>query len=493
MKCRRVRPTLMWTLFVSVYFCHSLASAQQFGQDSPPARVSASSSFLPVPLEPIWLPLPENAAWPENPETLNLQIVSLPSNTRVLRRDIRSVKYGPDRRSLLIELSQLFQAPPGDNRLSVSLGEIDDQLPSAEASTAAQGAFARAELANYDRQRRQSIAVEKTSEEKSFDTQFQIASPGGGVGTLNLNKAFKPGFLNQIILDVSFGKGGSKTADPKYFDVGLTFRKILLGSEQRKEIEELRRDLRANRQSNSLESMKSVERASRLPTAKPKPQWFINYGGLRLETDLRALRPGPVNNLLYTGGVELRSPRRQIGSDSSLFFWSFRLIPATLEAGKNLRNKDNIILQKYPIARLKGESDFKLFFRSPCRYDTWFSGIIFEANFTDRYLLKKESAFDRLTNRNDLVAKGNQYSLQFDLKVMTGINLPEDLRFLKPLKYLKIPKLGRHPALTFTYRRGGVPPVFAFNNAFKIGFSLESSDDNNASDLGNIIPGAKSP
>jgi len=370
------------------------------------------------------------------------------------------------------------------------VGETDDQLPSAEASTAAQRAFERAELTNYDRQIRQSIAVEKASEEKSFDTQFQLASTGGGVGALNLNKSFKPGFLNQIILDVSYGKGGSKKADPKYFGVGLTFRKILLSSKQRKEIERLR----ANLPSDTLASMKYiVERSSSLTTAKPKPQWFLNYGGVRLETDLRGLRPGPVNNLLYTGGVELRSPRRQIGSESSLFFWSFRLIPAALEAGKNLRNKDNISFQKYPIARLKGEGDFKLFFRSPCRYDTWFSGILFEAHFTNRYLLKKESAFDRVTNRNDLVVKGNQYSLQLDLKVMTGINLPEDLRFLKPLKYLKIPKLGRHPALTFTYRRGGVPPVFAFNNAFKIGFSLESSDDNNASDLGNIIPGAKSP
>src|ERR1700682_6521548 len=168
MKYRRVRPTLMWTLFISVCFCPSLAFDQQSGQDSPPARVSATSLFFPKPLDPIWLPLPEDGEWPEDPETLNLQIVSLPSNTRVPGRNIRSVKYGPDRRSLLIELSQSFQVPPGDNRLSVSVGETDDQLPKAEATSAAQRAFAWAQLVNYDRQVRQSIAVEKASEEKSF-------------------------------------------------------------------------------------------------------------------------------------------------------------------------------------------------------------------------------------------------------------------------------------------------------------------------------------
>src|SRR5689334_8811511 len=108
MKCRRVRPILIWPLFICAFFCQSVAHAQKSAQDSPMAHLEASSLVLPRPLsDQILVPLSEDNTRPEDPEMLDVHVVFLPSNTRVLRRDIRAIKYAPDKRSLLIELSPL--------------------------------------------------------------------------------------------------------------------------------------------------------------------------------------------------------------------------------------------------------------------------------------------------------------------------------------------------------------------------------------------------
>lgn len=79
--------------------------------------------------------------------------------------------------------------------------------------------------------------------------------------------------------------------------------------------------------------------------------------------------------------------------------------------------------------------------------------------------------------------------MQIDLRFITALKLPEDLGVLiKPLSHLKLPKLGQQPALTFSYRRGMVPPVFAFNNKFRIGLTFESLDNDNSRDIGHIVP-----
>lgn len=66
------------------------------------------------------------------------------------------------------------------------------------------------------------------------------------------------------------------------------------------------------------------------------------------------------------------------------FFWSYRLVPVGIELGKNLRNEDNRSLQGDLIARFRGNANLKLFYQSPCRYDTLFAGIMLESDFTDR-------------------------------------------------------------------------------------------------------------
>jgi hypothetical protein len=122
----------------------------------------------------------------------------------------------------------------------------------------------------------------------------------------------------------------------------------------------------------------------------------------------------------------------------------------------------------------------------------WFAGILLEGDLTDRYLFKRETQFDRVTGLSNLVANRHQYALQLELKIITGLKFPEALGvFIKPLKKLNLPKLGRRPALTFSYRRGGVPPVYAFNNRFRIGLTFETLDADNSRDLGHLVPQPK--
>jgi hypothetical protein len=312
-------------------------------------------------------------------------------------------------------------------------------------------------------------------------------------------------------LEFSFGKGGGEKADPRYLDLGLNFRKILLGSKRSAALKGLRASapsaLLASPEANMFRS--NARRIVRQVDNLNRPEWFLNYASLHFETDLKKLKPGPVNNLLFSPSIEIRSRLMPVGNrcrsaaDNSdeendqqcipgPFFWSYRFIPVGAELGKNLRNKDNRAMQGDLISRLKTKTNLKLFYQSPCRYDTWFAGIMLEGDLTDRYLLTKESMFDRMTGLSDLITRGNQYSLQVDLKFIMGLKLPEDLgKLIKPLKNAKLPRLGRRPSLTFSYRRGVVPPVFAFNDKFRVGLTFESLDDNNSRDIGHILPSPK--
>ena len=385
-----------------------------------------------------------------------------------------------------------------------------------EAETAARN-LAKRRVETADRELREAIAVSKPSDDKNWFSQFLFAFPSGGTGTVGFNRTLykrdpsKQGPLGQVNFEFKFGKGGGEKADPRFLDVGLNFRKILFGPKRSMALKTLRISAPPSLlaavevdtfRSNAARVIREVEDLNR-------PEWFLNYASLHFETDLNKLKPGPVNNLLFSPSLEVRSRLMAIGngcrqSESSSsesegekeclpgpFFWSYRFVPLGAEIAKNLRNKDNRGLQGNLISRLRANTNLKLFYESPCRYNTWFAGIMLEGDLTDRYLLTKESRFDRITGLSNLIARDNQYSLQIDLKFITGLKLPEDLALIKPLKKLNWPKLGRRPSLTFSYRRGVVPPVFAFYDKFRVGLTFESLDDDNSQDLGHVLPSRK--
>ena len=150
--------------------------------------------------------------------------------------------------------------------------------------------------------------------------------------------------------------------------------------------------------------------------------------------------------------------------------WSFNLIPLGLESGVTLRNKDLPSMKGQGILRLDTGAAVKIALHCPLLQRHPGNRIQFEFKAVNRYLLRDESVFDRITKRYDALVRGDRYSIQTDLKYVFG--------FVTPITRFK-----RRPALVVTYKNGFIPPGYIFNNAVTFHFTMESDDDDNAANI----------
>jgi hypothetical protein len=141
-------------------------------------------------------------------------------------------------------------------------------------------------------------------------------------------------------------------------------------------------------------------------------------------------------------------------------FFFVRIIPAGLEAGYNLQDVDAPVLDGKSLARYKSGGTLTL--RYDSKNNAALNKIDLELNAVNRYLFQRELTLDPATNLVTFLEKGNKYYAEGNLK----------------LYFLKVGK-GR-PGFRITFKRGSLPPVFAFTKAFDAGFFYESADDTTA-------------
>jgi hypothetical protein len=138
-------------------------------------------------------------------------------------------------------------------------------------------------------------------------------------------------------------------------------------------------------------------------------------------------------------------------------WWFFRVIPVGFEGGRNL-GTESPVDEKYTIARYKGGATFGLFWKAPNQATSLIKKITLEAQGVNRYLFRKESAYDETTKKAISVTEGRKHYVQADLKV-----------------YLASSPQGNY-AFRVSFVRGGLPPVYADTKTFRYGFIFESSD-----------------
>lgn len=342
------------------------------------------------------------------------------------------------------------------------------------------------------------LSYEKTSRERRMLMGPSLSFPGGGAELIANAHLYRGSIIdlgkkiNQIDLNVNMDRFSDLQADPNYLNIGVEFKKII-PFHWRKLKETLHRyqlantRLRAMAASNTAVSESAQMDALGLVSATVentmdlKRAFFrdieIKPFAPRVEMNFSGIRPGPVINFVNNTELQLRTAAKPFLSDN--LFWSLQLAPIGLETGVTLRNRDNITQAGHGIVRLNAGGALKIKFKFPCRDDLLADRIELEFKGIQRYLFNEESAFNPVTERNDLLVKGRRYSTQVDFRYIFGFRVP----FPKRIFGFNLPDITRKPAVTVSYKNGYFPPVYQFNNAVRVRFTLASADEDNSSDI----------
>ena len=342
------------------------------------------------------------------------------------------------------------------------------------------------------------LSYEKTSRERRMLMGPSMSFPGGGA-ELTANAHLYRGSIidlgkkiNQIDLNVNMDRFSDLQADPNYLNIGVEFKKII-PFHWRKLNETLRRYRFANTRLQAMANSNTVVSESAQMdalnavsstvenTIDLKEAFFrsieIKPFAPRAEMNFSGIRPGPVINFVNNTELQLRTAAKPFLSKN--LFWSLQLAPIGLETGITLRNRDNITQAGHGIVRLNAGGALKIKFKFPCRDDLLADRIELEFKGIQRYLFNEESAFNPVTERNDLLVKGRRYSTQVDFRYIFGFRVP----FPKRIFGFNLPDITRKPAVTVSYKNGYFPPVYQFNNAVRVRFTLASADEDNSSDI----------
>jgi hypothetical protein len=305
-----------------------------------------------------------------------------------------------------------------------------------------------------------SVAASKTSDEKLIFAGLNISVPSGGGNTegnadFYFNKTLygsdikNAGLFDKLDFGLHIKKGSEDKADPRHFDLGFTLRKIFLRDKE--QIQKVRDALVAP----DPDKVEAVKALNKLQQKFFRGLFFDN--ALRFEGDIKGTSIGNVSNLLYDSQLQVATVARPLSGETS--FWYFRLIPIGLEAGYNLTNSEDMNQEKHSLVRVKSGATLNLHYQAINTEDP-IGRIELELQGVNRYLFQRESALDEMTKKVVLTDKGNKYWVEGNFKVMTGLGFGKQ-------------KVG----FRVNFSRGSLPPVYAFNKAFKFGLVFESFED----------------
>jgi hypothetical protein len=328
------------------------------------------------------------------------------------------------------------------------------------------------------------VASAKTPGESPFSSSFNIVVPSDknqktqGAGDIIINRTLSTipigqSFFDQINFGLKINKATEQKTDARHFELGLQFRKTFLLHQDK--IRALRDALNAPQ--TAPEKLNSVQNSVTLKNKNTTndPLLIINDlqkdffrsfyfdNGLKFEGDVKGFSVGNVSNLLYEAQLQLTTVSKGIGKQAG--FWNFRWIPIGIETGYNLKNDDDKINEKHSLMRVKTGAVLSLFYKAT-EPNSFLNRVEFDTEAVNRFLLQRESLFDDKTKKANLISKGSKYWVQSDLKFMFGPTTPMGMVGIK-----------------VGFRRGSLPPVYAFNKAFNIGLVFESANKDTSKEI----------
>jgi hypothetical protein len=315
-------------------------------------------------------------------------------------------------------------------------------------------ADAKKTLANLKSSLAATVASEKSTADKDIFAGMTVTVPSGGdaqgSGDFVFNHQF---FANQVLngalfdnvnLGLDLKKSSAQGTDSRHFQAGLTMQKTFLFSRQK---------FKQAQQEIASDDIDTAQKALNEVPHHFWPSLFFD-NGISFEGDVRSVSIGNVSNFVFNSQLKLASATAQF-SKAGFFF--MRVIPAGVEAGYNLQNVDAPALDGNTLARYKAGGTLTL--RYDSQNNATLNRIDLELNAVDRYLFLRELTLDPTTNLVTRLDKGNKYYAEGNLKFY----------------FFRVGK-GR-PGFKVSFKRGYLPPAFAFTKGFDAGFFYESADD----------------
>ena len=469
MKQLLTRLSVCWSFLA----CFAYATALAQGTDQRIKIESADLTFFPPTTSRIDITFDQDldVRHPEDLNPSNITIKALPSNKPIKPTSV--TREPGSLQEVLITYDFAETAPDlKDTQVNICFNSlhvvISDKSQTIKGPICGTGDILTPD--NIDAQKQSTLeALKKTpksaTEKNIFASGFASKgenkdSQGGAEIHLNSNDLGVPGLFASFHLV----KSTADAADAKNFESTLTYRQTYIIG--RGDVEKMRESIAITRDKKATDDEKKAARKTIQDlldsTSKRKlGAILVDFGG---KFEGQALNFN-VTNFVADGMVQLQSRILGLGSDHSS--WKFRLIPAGIEAGKNLNNASQqamtpaqaqTLKQVNYIARYKGGGDLNFFYNNP-ETSFLFKRVELDLRAVLRYLFRNEVMFNETTKMNDMTDKGLKGYGQADLKFYFASTPNGRLGF------------------RINYSRGALPPVFAETKAFQFGFIIESADD----------------
>jgi hypothetical protein len=416
-------------------------------------------------------------------KTIPATLINDINNPNNAAADTLSLTGFDDERIQIGILDQAESSPdPGDNQVEVTFAALNFAIKDSSGATrtvkkeGVEGIgkiYNRANIQERVEETRQAlkdaVAHAKTDDEKTAFIGLNVVVPSGGnsegSGDININRDLYASTLGQAALfdHINFGfhlkKASEDKADPRHFEVGFTFRKTFLRA-NRATLNRIKQEIN-NSSQRDVEPLQLIQDVNELQ--KDFVRAFIFDNALRFEGDVSNSGISNVSNLLWDTQLQVATVSRAFAGQTG--FWNFRLVPVGFEVGGNLTNNDDPTQEKNSLARIKAGGELNLIFKAGNPNEP-ISRIVLSATAVERYLFKRESAIDEMTQKAILTDKGSKYWLEADFKVTTGVRFGAGRVGFKA-----------------TFNRGSLPPVYNFVKTFKFGVFFETNDDDNSGNI----------
>lgn len=369
---------------------------------------------------------------------------------------------GTSRKFALILNAEAAALPePGDHTYQIEVGNVAFAGEAAKVTLIANGTiYDSSNIKSLVDATSQALSSAKTTEEKNLFAGLNVVVPnsdGGGTQAdfvFNQSVSSLPRKLSGVSFadSASFGvklKKGPLGNDPQQFSLGISLRKTILFAS--------RADLKTLRAATSPGAAHvPSEDALRALNNVRSHFWraFLTDFGAQMEGDVSDHGIGHVSNAIFDLRSQFATAAMPILSERGYF--TLRLMPAGLEAGRNISNPDNSTIGA--ISRYKAGAELHVFYQSKTD-KTFVNRVELASASIYRRLFLKESAFNARTKTNANATSGDKLWNQVDFKIFVG------------------PKLGKvRPGLKATYQRGYLPPVFSRTRTFSYGLVFESTE-----------------
>ncbi|HJX84184.1 MAG TPA: hypothetical protein VJ723_07565 [Candidatus Angelobacter sp.] len=388
------------------------------------------------------------------PQVLHVFLVG-PSGKREITAGLAATPLSDENHHLVFDVRENDATTPKDEtQVEVILTNPDADITGPIITPA----DAKKTLADLQASLAKQVASEKSTDDKNLFAGLAVTVPSGkgdaqGSGDLVFNHQF---FANQVLngalfdnanLGLVLKKSSAAGADSRHFTAGMTMEKTFLF--HRAEYKEVQKAIASN---NPGDAQAALEK---MPHHFWPSVFFDN--GVSFEGDVRSTNIGNVSNFVFNSQVKLASATKALGHTG---FFFIRIIPVGIEAGYNLKNQDAPALDGRSLARLKFGGTLTL--RYDSQNNAGLNRVDLELNAVDRHLFSREVALDPTTKLVTMLTNGEKYYAEGNLKFY----------------FSKVGK-GR-PGFRMSFKRGFLPPAFAFTKAFDAGFFYESADDKTA-------------